>query len=53
MPQYEFFCHACNRPFSKNLTPAEYKEGTATCPHCGSEAVEQRWFYAAEAKQSA
>jgi putative FmdB family regulatory protein len=52
MPHYEFFCHACNNPFSKTLTPAEYKESTVTCPHCGSEEVEQRWFYAPEARQS-
>jgi hypothetical protein len=24
---YESFCHTCNRPFSKTLTPTEYKEG--------------------------
>ena len=52
MPQYEFFCHACNRPFSKTLTPVEYKEGNVTCPQCGSKQVEQRWFYAAAGKQS-
>lgn len=53
MPQYEFFCHTCSRPFSKTLTPAECEEGAVTCPHCGSEEVEQRWFYAAADKQSA
>jgi hypothetical protein len=25
MPHHEFFCHTCNRPFSKTLTPTEYK----------------------------
>jgi putative FmdB family regulatory protein len=53
MPEYDFYCHACNRPFSKTLTPAEYEEGSVSCPHCGSEEVEQRWFYAAEARHSA
>ena len=53
MAQYEFLCHACNRPFSKTLTPAEYEEGGVACPHCGSGEVEQRWFYPAEATQSA
>jgi len=43
MPQYEFFCHACNRPFSKTLTPTEGKEGYVVCPHCGTDEVEQRW----------
>ena len=53
MPHYEFFCHTCNRPFSKTLTPAEYKEGNVVCPSCGSEDVEQRWFYSITAKRSA
>jgi len=45
MPHYELFCQTCNRPFSKTLTPTEYKEGTIVCPRCGSEEVVQRWFY--------
>ncbi|MBZ5682761.1 MAG: zinc ribbon domain-containing protein [Acidobacteriia bacterium] len=52
MPHYEFFCHTCNRPFSKTLTPTEYK-GKIVCPRCGSEEVEQRWFYAVTATLSA
>jgi DNA-directed RNA polymerase subunit RPC12/RpoP len=32
---YEFFCHTCNRPFSKTLTPTEGTEGYVVCPHCG------------------
>ena len=43
MPHYEFFCHACNRPFSKTLTPIECKEGYVVCLHCGTDEVEQRW----------
>jgi hypothetical protein len=43
MPQYEFFCHACNRPFSKTLTPTEGKEGYVVGPHCGTDEVVQRW----------
>jgi len=42
MPDCEFFCHTCSRPFSKALTPTEYKEGNVVCPNCGSEDVEQR-----------
>jgi len=45
MLHYEFFCHACNTPFSKTLTPTEYKEGKVVCPRCGSEEVEQRRFH--------
>jgi hypothetical protein len=32
MSDYEFFCHACSRPFSKTLTPGEYEEGSVACP---------------------
>jgi putative FmdB family regulatory protein len=52
MPHYEFFCHTCNRPFSKTLTPIERNNSSIVCPHCGSEEVEQRWFYLVAAKQS-
>ncbi len=53
MPHYEFFCHACNRPFSKTLTPMEHKDAKVICLHCGSEEVGQRWFYLVAANQSA
>ena len=53
MPNYEFFCHTCDRPFSKTLTPTEHKEGKVVCPRCGSEEVEQRWFYPVTAMWSA
>jgi hypothetical protein len=33
MRHYDFFCHACKRPFSKTLTPAEYEEGKVVWPH--------------------
>lgn len=52
MPHYEFFCHTCNRPFSKMLTPTEF-QGKVVCPRCGSEEVEHRWFYPVTGKQSA
>ncbi len=42
MPRYEFFCKACEQPFFKTLTAAEYEEGATVCPICGSEEVEQR-----------
>jgi len=53
MHHYEFLCRACNRPFSKIRTPIEPDEGKVVCPWCGSEEVEQRWFYLVAAKQSA
>jgi putative FmdB family regulatory protein len=55
MPQYEYFCHACKRPFSKILTHAEYEEGTSVCPHCGSDEVEPRMpaFYPISSRETA
>jgi len=55
MPDYEYFCHACKKTFSKVLTLAEYEKGKITCPHRGSKRVEQGWsaFYAITSKKSA
>jgi putative FmdB family regulatory protein len=55
MPQYEFYCHACQKTFSKVLTLTEYEEGEVRCPHCDSSNVEQSWsaFYAITSKKSA
>lgn len=54
MPHYDFLCHACSRTFPKVLTRAEFEEGKATCPNCGSANVEQRWsaFYAITSKKA-
>lgn len=54
MPEYSFYCQACEKLFSKVLTLAEYEKGGVTCPHCGSTKVEQRWaaFYAVTSKKS-
>jgi len=43
MPDYEFYCHACKKTFSKVLTLAEYEEGEVLCPHCSSDNAEQSW----------
>src|SRR5207244_3794387 len=55
MLQYDFFCHACQKIFSKILTIAEHGKEKIKCPHCGSNKVEQRWaeFYAVTSKKSA
>ena len=53
MPHYEFFCHTCNSPFSKTLTPTEYGQAKVVCPQCGGGEVEQRWFYPVAIKQVA
>ncbi len=41
MRRHEYFCHTCQTPFLKTLTPAEYEEGGIVCPYCGSEEVEE------------
>ena len=55
MPHYEFFCHACHKTFSKILNLVDYEEGEVSCPHCGSNDIEQRWsaFTAITSKKSA
>jgi putative FmdB family regulatory protein len=55
VPHYEFFCHACKKPFSKILSLVDYEEGEVLCPHWGSKEVEQRWssFSAITSKKSA
>jgi len=41
MPNYEFFCHACKKTFSKSLTIAEHEKGNIVCPHCRGKNVER------------
>jgi len=55
MPNYEFFCNACKKTFSKTLTLVDYEEGRVVCPHCGSPKVEQCWsvFSVITSKKSA
>ena len=36
MSDYEFFCRAYSRPFSKIVTPGDHEEGSVACPHCGA-----------------
>ncbi|MFB3917139.1 MAG: FmdB family zinc ribbon protein [Terriglobales bacterium] len=54
MPQYEFFCKDCKKPFLQILTLAEYEKGRFTCPKCKSKNVEQRLssVYAVTSKKS-
>jgi len=55
MPQYEFYCHACKKTFSKSLTIAEHEKENIVCPHCRSKNVEQGWsaFSAITSRKSA
>jgi len=53
MPQYNFFCRACKKEFSRILTISEHEKGGIVCPHCQSKDVEQRWaaFYAVDLEE--
>lgn len=55
MPQYEFLCTACKKPFSTTLTLTEYEKGKIACPKCGSRKINQRvsTFFAVTSKKSA
>ena len=55
MPEYEFFCRACSKAFSKTLTLKDYEQDSVAWPHCGSKDVERRFssFYAVTPKKSA
>ena len=54
MPQYTFFCRACNKELSRILTLSEHEKGGIVCPYCQSKDVEQRWaaFCAVTSKKS-
>ena len=54
MPQYDFFCKACKKAFSKILTLAEYEKDKFKCPKCHGNKVEQRLshVYAVTSKKS-
>src|SRR2546426_10855424 len=43
VPNYDFYCHACKKTFSKVLTIARHDKEKIACPRCGSKNVEQRW----------
>ncbi len=55
MDTWEFFCNACEQPFSRKLTEEEYKEGGVLCPYCDSEDVEVRLtaFYPVNSREAA
>ncbi len=55
MPQYEFLCKDCKKPFSKFVTIAAYEKEKIVCPACGSGNVEQQLttFYAVTSRKSA
>lgn len=54
MPNYEFVCKDCKKPFSVIITLGEYEKGRVACPKCKSRKVEQKpaAFFAVTAKKS-
>lgn len=54
MPNYEFVCKDCKKPFTLIMTLAEYEKGHVACPKCKSKKVEQKpaAFFAVTSKKS-
>jgi putative FmdB family regulatory protein len=54
MPQYEFYCKDCKRPFEILLTLAEYEQDKVKCPKCGGKDLQQEAaaFFAVTSKKS-
>ena len=54
MPQYEYVCKDCKKPFSLIMTLAEYDKGNVACPKCKSKKVVQKMatFFAVTSKKS-
>ena len=41
MPYHDYYCHACEKTFTRVLI-AQHDKETIACPHCGSQRVEQQ-----------
>jgi putative FmdB family regulatory protein len=54
MPVYDYLCNDCGKEFEKVLSLTEHDHDRMTCPHCGSENVEQeaKAFFAVTSKKS-
>ncbi len=54
MPNYEFVCKDCKKPFAVTLTLEEYEKGRVACPKCKSKKVEQKpaAFFAVTSRKS-
>lgn len=54
MPQYVFFCEACQKEFEIHLHMTELEKGGVKCPICNGEKVHQAVaaFSAVTAKKS-
>ena len=54
MPVYDYLCNDCGKEFEKVLSLNEHDHDHMTCPHCGSENVEQeaKAFFAVTSRKS-
>jgi len=54
MPVYDYLCNDCGKEFEKVISLNEHDHDRMTCPHCGSENVEQKakTFFAVTSKKS-
>ncbi|MFP5205044.1 MAG: FmdB family zinc ribbon protein [Acidobacteriota bacterium] len=41
MSEYVYHCENCNQEFTRSLHMSEHDKGGITCPHCGSQRVQQ------------
>ena len=39
MPEYEFVCEQCKKPFAKTMSISEYEKTKFKCPNCKSKKV--------------
>lgn len=54
MSEYVFHCQDCGKEFTRSLHMSDREKGNVTCPHCGSQKVDQvvTAFSAVTAKKS-
>jgi putative FmdB family regulatory protein len=54
MPVYDYLCNDCGKEFEKVISLNQHDHDSMTCPHCGSENVEQeaKAFFAVTSKKS-
>lgn len=42
MPDYEFFCQTCQKPFATHMSVQEHEDRMPACPQCKSDKAVQR-----------
>lgn len=41
MSEYVYHCENCNKEFTRSQHMSEHEKGGISCPHCGSDHVQQ------------